>query len=174
VLGVIVERLSGHTYGEFLQERILGPLHMTETAYQPDPPRSGHDAVSYRDWTTPADTMPDAVSYASGGMYSTTTDMTRWNRFLLTGEPAIVARETLTELRKPRVDSGPNERYGYGIATRGTGDNATHGHGGLVNGFKSYIQVQPSTGLSVVVLSNLESADPLSVAENVTALAATG
>jgi CubicO group peptidase (beta-lactamase class C family) len=174
LLGMIVERLSGQTYREFLQERILGPLHMTESAYQPDPARSDHDAVGYRDWTTPAQTLPDAVSYASGGMYSTTTDMTRWNRFLLTGKPAIVTRDTLTEMMKPRVDSGPNERYGYGIATRGTGDNATHGHSGLVNGFKSYTMTQPATGLSIVVLANLETANPLAMAENITALAATG
>jgi CubicO group peptidase (beta-lactamase class C family) len=174
LLGMIVERLSGQPYGEFLQEHILGPLHMTESAYQPEPSRSDHDAVGYRDWTTPADVLPDAVNYASGGMYSTTTDLIRWTRFLLTAEPAIVTRDTLAELMKPRVDSAPNERYGYGIATRGTGDNATHGHGGLVNGFKSQVQIQPATELSIVVLSNVESANPLTIAENITALATTG
>lgn len=174
LLGMIVERLSGRTYGEFLRDRILGPLHMTESAYRPDPPRSVHDAVGYRDWTTPADTLPDAVSYASGGMYSTTADLSRWNRFLLTGKPAIVPPSVITELLTPRVGSGPDERYGYGVATRGTGALATHGHGGLVPGFKSQVLTQPATGLSVVVLSNLESADPYSIAENLVALATTG
>jgi CubicO group peptidase (beta-lactamase class C family) len=173
LLGLVVERLSGQTYGEFLHDRILDPLGMSDTAYQPEQRTSDHDAVGYQDWTTQAERVPDAVHYASGGMYSTADDLVRWNQFLLTGNPAVVGQDTLAELLKPRVDAAPGERYGYGIETRGTGETATHGHGGSVTGFKTYILVQPATRLSVIVLSNLETAEPETIARNLTALATT-
>lgn len=172
VLGLLIERVSGRTYGEFLRTEILDPLGMADTAYRPGD-RSGTDAIGYRDWTTPGDPLPDAVAFASGGMYSTLTDLSRWNRFLLTGDPDVVERATLAELLAPRVDSAPGERYGYGIETRGTGDTVTHGHGGTLIGFRSYQLVEPATGLSVVLLSNLDTVDPEMITRNLVALAAT-
>jgi CubicO group peptidase (beta-lactamase class C family) len=171
VLGLLVERLSGQTYGEFLHDRVLGPLGMSGTAYNPTQQLSDHDAIGYQDWNTPADTLPDAYSFASGGIYSTVTDLSRWNQFLLTGDPAVVERDTLDQLLRPRVDSGPVERYGYGVATRTIGGSTTHGHGGVVNGFRSHVLVQPATELSVVVLSNLVTVDPERVARTLTLLA---
>jgi CubicO group peptidase (beta-lactamase class C family) len=174
LLGVLVERLSGHTYGQFLADRIFAPLRMSDTAYQPDQRPSDRDAVGYRDWATPADTMPDAVNFASGGMYSTAPDLTRWNQFLLTGTPAIVEPGTLERLLQPRVDTGTDTgtgtRYGYGIETQATGDATVHFHSGAVNGFRSHSEIHPGTNLSIVVLSNLETVEPRRIADNLALL----
>ena len=166
LLGLLVERLSGRTYGQFLAERIFEPLRMSDTAYTPDQQLSGRDAVGYRNWTTPAETMPDAVNFASGGMYSTAPDLTRWNQFLLTGTPAIVEPGTIAQLLEPRVDTGNGSRYGYGIETRVIGDTTIHFHGGILNGFRSHTETQPGTKLSIVILGNLDNAVPRQVARD--------
>ncbi|HEV7652583.1 MAG TPA: serine hydrolase domain-containing protein [Actinophytocola sp.] len=173
LLGVLVERLSGTTYGEFLKENILDPLHMSDTAYQPDEHANTHDAIGYQNWTTPAPKAPDAVSFAGGGMYSTVTDLTRWNQFLLTGTPAIVEQNTLAQLLKPRVAAEQGSMYGYGIYTTGTGDATVHGHPGGVPGFAAYNAIQTAADLSVVVLGNLDTTDALTIGRNLTAFART-
>jgi D-alanyl-D-alanine carboxypeptidase len=170
LLGLLVEQLSGRTYGEFLADRIFEPLRMSDTAYQPDQRPNDHDAIGYRDWNTPADTLPDAVHFASGGMYSTAPDLTRWNQFLLTGSPAIVPPGTLAQLLEPRVDTGKGSRYGYGIETRVIRDATVHFHGGMVDGFRSHSEIHPGTKLSIVVLSNLDTADPSRIASNLALL----
>ena len=171
LLGHLIERLSGTTYGEFLEDQILDPLHMSDTAYQPDRQTTGHDAAGYEDWATPAPKAPDAVSFAGGGMVSTVTDLSRWNQFLLTGTPAIVKPDALAQLLRPRVDAERETRYGYGIYTRGTGDATVHGHPGGVPGFAAYNEIRPADNLSIVVLSNLDTTDTLAIAVNLAALA---
>ncbi|MGB3440539.1 MAG: serine hydrolase domain-containing protein [Actinophytocola sp.] len=173
LLGMLVERHSGQTYGEFLHDRILEPLGMADSAYDPAQPGSEHDATGYQDWTTPAETLSDAVNFANGGVYSTGPDLARWSRFLLTGKPAIVEQDTFAELLRPRVDAAVGVRYGYGVETRGTGEGTTIGHGGILPGFRSQVLVQPASGLSVVVLSNLATVVPKTVADNLVALAKT-
>jgi CubicO group peptidase (beta-lactamase class C family) len=173
VLGMLVERLSGQTYGEFLHDRVLEPLGMADSAYDPEQPAFDHDAVGYQDWTTPAETLSDAVNFASGGMYSTGPDLVRWSRFLLSGKPAIVEQDALGELLRPRVDAAVGVRYGYGIETYGTGEDATIGHGGVLPGFRSHVLIHPATGLSIIVLSNLDTVTPKTIADNLLAIAKT-
>jgi CubicO group peptidase (beta-lactamase class C family) len=173
LLGHLVERLSGHTYAQFLDDRILGPLGMSDTAYDPDHEGTEHDAVGYRNWTTPGDTDIDAYAFASGGIRSTVTDLARWNQFLLTGTPAIVDQDTLAQFLRPRVPTGRGERYGYGIHTRGTGNSTTHFHNGDMTGFHSYSEIQPATELSIVVLSNIDVVNLSRIGRNLATLATT-
>jgi len=170
LLGHLVERLSGQTYGEFLEDRILDPLGMSDTAYSLD--EQAADAVGYRGWTELAEPFSDTLTFSSGGIRSTVTDLADWNQFLLTGEPAVVRPDTLAQLLRPRVALG-DEHYGYGIQTRGTGEVTTHFHDGGVDGFATFSQIQPATGLSIVVLGNLDTVDADGIAGNLAALATT-
>jgi len=61
--------------------------------------------------------------------------------------------------------------YGYGIYTRGTGDATTHGHPGGVPGFGAYNAIRPADKLSVVVLSNLATADAINIGRELANLA---
>lgn len=146
---------------------------MSDTAYQPDQQANDHDAVGYQTWTTPSAHLPDSASFSDGGIYSTVTDLTRWNQFLLTATPAIVKPDTLTQLMQPRVAAEQGAQYGYSIYTLGTGDATTHFHTGGIPGFATYNEIRPATKLSIVVLSNLDTVDTLRIARNLAALAAT-
>jgi CubicO group peptidase (beta-lactamase class C family) len=101
--------------------------------------------------------------------------MARWNGFLLTGRPAIVSKDSLAQLLRPRVavpDSPLKEQYGYGIqSARVTGDTLVYHHAGGVDGFTTFSEIHPATGLSIVVFSNIQTADAAQITENLAALA---
>ncbi|TDV54933.1 serine hydrolase domain-containing protein [Actinophytocola oryzae] len=158
LLGALVERVSGMSYGQFLHDEVLDPLGLSDTGYQPGLPPGEDYAVGYTDWTTPAQVLDDSVFYAAGGMYSTVTDLGRWQRFLLTGDPPVVRRETLAELLRPRVQANSTTWYGYGIQFRGasTATVDAYSHAGGLPGFTSYVEAHPSSGVTVTVLANIE------------------
>jgi CubicO group peptidase (beta-lactamase class C family) len=185
VLGHIVEHVTGQSYGDFLRREVLDPLGMADSGYRPDlAPGPGY-ALAYADWTTPAPTFSESIAFAAGGMYSTVTDLGRWQRFLLTGSPAVVEPGTLAELLRPRVAMGPQEWYGYGIVSRGTVSRGTagsgtgtggrvvvdsHHHDGNVPGVATYLEVRPDTGVSVTVLANITT-DAAGIGRDLAALA---
>jgi CubicO group peptidase (beta-lactamase class C family) len=169
LLGRVIERLSGQEYGEFLRTAILRPLRMSDTGYRPG--FAEGFAAGYHGWSKPADSYDPAVFFAAGGIYSTVRDLARWNDFLLTGRPAIVGRDTLGELLRARVESGRTEQYGYGIQVRDAGGRPAFFHSGWVPGFTSYDEVQPGTGASVAVLSNLDTIDAVRVGRTLASMA---
>lgn len=159
VLGKLVEQVSGQSYGDFLREGILDPLGMSDTGYQPDHPPGKEYAVGYQDWANPSPAIDDSVLYAAGGMYSTVTDLGRWQRFLLTDDPPVVRADTLADLLKPRVAESPvpGRWYGYGVESRGATMTAidSYGHSGRTAGFNSYVETRPAIGVTVTVLANI-------------------
>jgi len=158
VLGKLVERVSGQSYGDFLRQNILDPLGMSDTGYRPGRTPGREDAVGYENWDTPAEVFDDSAFFAAGGLYSTVTDLGRWQRFLLTDDPPVVRQDTLTNLLMPRVAESPTAMrwYGYGIESRGATMSAidSYGHSGGLPGFNSYLETRPASGITVVVLAN--------------------
>lgn len=158
LLGHLIERISGQSYGDFLHDEILEPLGMSDTGYRPGRDPAPGFAVGYEDWTTPAVVLDDSVFHAAGGLYSTVTDLGRWQQFLLTGDAAVVTRTTLDALLRPRVAANPTMWYGYGIEFRGASmtDIDTFSHSGGIPGFNAYVETRPATGVTVTVLANVK------------------
>lgn len=170
VLGKLIEQVSGQSYGDFLRENVLDPLGMSDTGYEPG--ASGREyAVGYDDWDTPVAVLDDSVLYAAGGMYSTVTDLGRWQRFLLTDDPPVVGANTLADLLLARVPVSPGQWYGYGIESRGTTTSTIDDfeHDGGVPGFRSYLEAQPATGTTVTVLANI-TLDPVDLGRDLVRL----
>ena len=97
--------------------------------------------------------------------------LARWNHFLLTAGPPIVSRDTLDQLFRPRAKVSELEQYGYGVRVGGTPADPIYFHGGTVLGYKSYNEIRPSSGLSVTLLSNLNTADAELIGHNLASLA---
>ena len=116
VLGFVIELVNRQDYGTFLRQQILDPLGLRDTGWVADPRDRLSLATGYEKWSTavrlPED--PVTVGYAVGGVYSTVTDLARWNSFLLTTRPPIVSGETLAQLLRPRVETDKLDHYGYG------------------------------------------------------------
>ncbi|MEO8726715.1 MAG: serine hydrolase [Acidobacteriaceae bacterium] len=150
VLGYIIEKASGQSYIQFLTERILKPLGLSDTGY--DTPRIlPHRAAGYtlHDKTIENTGLIDmTVPFAAGSLYSTTTDLMRWNLGIYGGR--LLRPASLTEMTTPYKDD-----YAYGIGVTVKNGRKKLSHGGGIDGFNTSLIYFPEDRVSVVALSNL-------------------
>ncbi len=158
LLGRVVEKVSGRPFAEFLTQRILKPLGMEHTAYEPaaaDPRlATGYASFALSD---PEAIGPEAKGWigAAGGIFSTPTDLAKWNLALISGKvlkPASYA--LMTSPRK--LTDGRLSDYGCGLQVRTQGGRELTVHTGAVSGFNAYNATVPGTRSAVIVFSNLE------------------
>ncbi len=156
LLGFIIERVSGKSYGEFLQENIFTPLAMKQTGYE-DPLRIiKNRATGYRQ--LPGDPITNVPYleifglYAAGGIYSTTGDLLLWDKALYTDK--LLSRKSLDEMFTPFKEMLPGKGYAYGWWSSKKFDRQEIAHGGNLAGFITYIARFPSERVTVIVLSN--------------------
>lgn len=156
LLGFIIERLSGKSYGEFLEENIFTPLGMTQTGYENPHRIIKNRATGYRQLPgDPITNVPYAEMvglYAAGGMYSTTEDLLLWDQALYTEK--LLSRKSLDEMLTPYKEMLPGKGYAYGLWTSKKHGRQEIAHGGNLAGFITYIARYPAERVTVIVLSN--------------------
>ena len=152
VLGYLIERLSGKSYADFLQERIFTPLEMKDTGVESNGPIITNRAAGYAKgergilnaeyWSMPS-------SIGSGVVYSTTEDLLRWTRGLFGGK--LLSAASLEKMTTPF-----KENYGLGVEiSKDKGMKVIH-HGGNIQGFNCTLAYIPDEKMTVVALSNIE------------------
>ncbi len=156
LLGFIIEKVSGKSYGEFMQENIFTPLGMKRTGYE-DPTRViKNRATGYRYLPDePIRNVPYAEMirlYAAGGIYSTTEDLLLWDQALYTDK--LLSKKSRDEMFTPFKDMYPGKSYAYGWWTSNKNGHQEIAHGGNLAGFITYIARYPSERVTVIVLSN--------------------
>jgi len=154
LLGAIIERASGNSYANFLQENIFTPLGMKQTGYDSPLRIIKNRAAGYARQggeTVNAAYMDMTIPYAAGALDSTTGDLLLWDQALYTEK--LVSRKTLDEIFTP-FKSG----YGYGWGIGKKFDRQEISHGGAIFGFATEIARFPADKVTVVVLSNVEGA----------------
>ncbi len=158
VLGVLVERLSGMRYDEYLRERILGPLGMERTSLAPSEPAAvGYLVHPYADSVWDEAPIDTGGWIPAGQIWSTVRDLGRWAAFLADPDPAVLKRETVEEMRvvqaideHERWSSG----YGLGLALRRDRERILAGHGGSMPGFMAMLLVSPADRIGAVAFAN--------------------
>lgn len=158
VLGLIIERVSGKSYGEFLRENIFTPLGMQRTDYE-DPLRIiKNRAIGYKQ--LPGDPIANVPyreiirMYAAGGIHSTTEDLLLWDKALYTDK--LLSKKSRDEMFTPFKDMYPGKSYAYGWWTSQKFGRQEIAHGGNATGFITYIARYPADRVTVIVLSNNE------------------
>jgi CubicO group peptidase (beta-lactamase class C family) len=159
--GFIVERASGQPYPQFLAEKILFPLQLTQTTVGGTP---GAAARGYHDGQPVApfdlDTMP-----GTGDIWSTTGDLTRFIIALHGGE--LITANSLRAMcatHAPIDDDDEGEPrltttgYGYGMFTGIFAGHAAWYHPGDNPGYRSLACWIPDRAASIVILVNDEAA----------------
>lgn len=158
VLGALIERVSGESYPDFLEENIFGPLGMKNTFSLPSPrqkndPLLAHSYVKYQGVIQPYDTywLDDIVG--SGTIYSTIEDMFLYDQAMYTD--AIVGKSTLAEAFQPAVlYDGTKYPYGFGWEIKDENGERSFWHSGKWLGYQSYYERFPDRKLSIIVLMN--------------------
>jgi CubicO group peptidase (beta-lactamase class C family) len=162
LLGYLLEKVSGQTYADFLQQNIFTPLEMSSTGidsnaailpqraqgYQPSP--HGIEHAGYISMTIP---------FSAGALYSTTGDLLKWEQGLFGGK--VLKPESLAKMITPF-----KENYGCGVFVRTIDGHKLINHGGGIEGFNTSLGYYPDDKLTVIVLGNLNGGAPDQIANS--------
>jgi len=166
LLGVLLERITGKPYGEYLQEKLFAPNGLKATTYCSTDKLIPHRAQGYEKTETGfvnADYIGMNLPFAAGSLCSTVGDLVAWTKKLSTG--GIVNASSYHEMTTPmHLTSGRPMNYGFGLTVDSLGDHLMISHGGGINGFISYLLDVPGDSLIVAVLSNTAPAPSDAVA----------
>lgn len=173
LLGLIIEKASGKTYENFIEQRIFQPLGMTRSTYcnsAEDVPRRAHGYSMRGGVVRRAHANVHTWPYAAGSICSTAGDLVRWLQALHGGK--VLSPASYAEMIAPAtLADGTPLRYAMGLAV-GTnyGGQRVIGHGGTIEGFRAEANWYPDAQLAVVVLLNTAGTlDPGDVATEMAA-----
>ncbi len=179
LLTQVIETVSGQSYADYLQTHLLHPLGLGNTGYEQPSAVIENLANGYSftgEEYQPAAHINMMVPAGAGGLYSTVGDLARWHRFLFDGDRhdvTILSDESVAAMTLPYVAMGaetPNMFYGYGLIIHDHPAHRRIGHGGGINGFVSHLGGNPTLGTTIAVLSNVETANPLGISEDLAAI----
>ena len=159
LLGMIVEKLSGKPYGQYLQDEFFTPLHLTGTVYCEHAPLIKHRARGYAPRPdgrfVNAEPLSMTQPYAAGSLCSTVTDLAAWTIALSNGK--VVSPASYKLMTTPdTLNNGKPLTYGFGLGTGTLGGHRQVSHNGGINGFISELHHYPDDALITVVLTNVE------------------
>lgn len=167
--GLIIEKLTGSSWRDEVQRRILDPLGLESTSSPgtgttlPDPHAHAYLPAGQGELVDITDSNPSWAG-AAGDMVSTNADLNRFYRALLAGE--LLGPELLAEMKRPVATGAPGMSYGLGlIQTALPCGGSAWGHNGGINGFVTDVS-QSSDGehqLSVSATAGQPPADPTTV-----------
>ncbi len=173
LLGEIVHRASGSPYPEYVADRILTPLGMSSSGFEPlEPALAGRRATGYsgRAFSDELVVAPAMTPiWAEGGLWSSVEDLGKWLSFQLAAHPegrdtaedadagpVVLASATRREMHKPRYLSDEEWSSAWGISWYSVRkDDVTWvQHSGGLPGFTSNACFDRSSRVGAVVLVN--------------------
>ena len=175
VLAMIVEKVSGNPFGQFLHERIFVPLKMNHTlAYEKGKNEVPHRAYGHtkdKDGTwRETDQSPTSPVLGDGGIYTSIDDLEKWDRALR--EHTLLSQAEMQPALTPveptsgpaKLHSGKTLSYGFGWFLDPYHGHRRMFHDGETIGFLTTIQRFPDDNLTVIVLANRTDVDPQALA----------
>jgi CubicO group peptidase (beta-lactamase class C family) len=171
-LGILIHRVSGEFYGDFLRQRIFQPLGMQATRIISEVDIIPNRAAGYRllkgelknqEWVAPA-----MNTTADGSLYFSIVDLSKWDAALYEGK--LLKRSSFDLMWTPvKLKNGQSNkaRYGFGwFIEERNGHRCIH-HDGSWQGFETAIDRYVDDHLSVVALTNLAGAKPGEITKHV-------
>jgi CubicO group peptidase (beta-lactamase class C family) len=156
LLGLLIEKVSGQTYADFLQQNIFTPLKMSHSGYDTSAAIIPHRASGYGmgpRGPQNAAYLDMTVPYAAGALYSSTRDLRLWEEALYGGR--LLSAASLKKMTTPFLNN-----YAMGLAVGQWGGHAFFSHSGGIDGFNTYLTYYPDEKMTVVVLGNLNGDAP--------------
>ena len=173
MLGILIHKVSGEFYGDFLQERIFKPLEMSTARVISEADIVPNRAAGYRlvngqlknqNWVSPS-----LNTTADGALYLTIYDMAKWDAALYTEK--LLKKSSLEQMWTPvKLNDGKTHPYGFGWALGEVRGHRIVEHGGAWQGFKSQISRYPDDKLTVVLFANQARTNQAKIAHGVAAI----
>ncbi|HET9054869.1 MAG TPA: serine hydrolase domain-containing protein, partial [Cyclobacteriaceae bacterium] len=137
LLGMIIEKVSGMTYGEYVTKNLFKPAGMkssfTDDSNLPANTAKGYMKSGATEFKV-ADYVHPSVPYSAGAIFSTVEDLWKWNQTVF--KYKLVKKESLEKAWTPtKLNSGKLVGYGYAWQLARLGDAKVIGHGGAIDGY---------------------------------------
>jgi CubicO group peptidase (beta-lactamase class C family) len=153
LLGAVIEKVTGRSYEDFVDENIFKLLGMKNSGYDHASTILKNRASGYE---FPGDGMANAsyidmsIPHAAGALYSTVGDLYIWDRALYTD--TLISEADKTRMFTPFLNN-----YAYGWMTGSLAGHKNIRHSGGINGFTTDISRFPDDDACVIVLNNFST-----------------
>jgi CubicO group peptidase (beta-lactamase class C family) len=167
VLGAIVEKVSGQNYYDYVRQHIYKPAGMTNTDAYEMTEKTANLAMGYvgvggeSSRTENSNSRPNRGGPAGGG-YSTVEDLTKFALALRDNKLLGAKYTELVTTGKVNMGGG-NMKYAYGFGDGKVNGKRNFGHNGGAPGIGSSLSIFPEIGYVVVVMTNYDPANMVSV-----------
>ncbi len=154
LLAMVVERVTGEPFPDWMKANVFEPFGMTHTVVRPTPTTLVEGrAVGYvREGDGWREAFDLGGSMGAGGIYSTVADLARWMTNLQTRAvaPGVIEQMTTRAL----LSTGEPTGYGLGLFLDEDGGQRRIQHGGADLAHRSAFVLYPDLGAGVIVLTN--------------------
>ncbi|MCW9129761.1 beta-lactamase family protein [Bacillus paramycoides] len=164
LLTIIIEKITGLSYKEYIHKYICQPLQMHNTGCE-DESREIVKSLS-TGYTIYGDVIQTeyidmSIPLGAYGMYSTVKDLFKWHK-------ALRRSEVISDASRQKMFTAYLNHYGYGWAiTQEREGNTSASHFGDINGFVNYMIRYEKDNICIIVLSNINITPVIEIAKNI-------
>ncbi len=157
LLGAIIEKVSGQSYYDYVQEHVYSPAGMTSSGSEAEDKAVADRSIGYTKMHNPegepnTETLPYRGTSAGGG-YSTVEDLVKFANALQENK---LLNPHYTELLTTGKPGTPDKTYAYGFDDHKINGTRCFGHGGGAPGMNGALEICPGPGYVVAVLANMD------------------
>ena len=168
ILAIIIEKISGKPYRDFVKENIFDPLGMNNTlAFEKNINEVKNRAYGYKITNGIPEFADQSITSAvlgDGGIYSSVIDLYKWDQALYTEK--LIGRKYLDDSWTNGVTtSGVEFLYGYGWRLETYKTNKVVYHTGSTRGFRNIIYRVPAKHFTIIILTNRDEGSEFSTLE---------
>ncbi|MCT9084668.1 serine hydrolase domain-containing protein [Streptomyces fulvoviolaceus] len=155
LLGLVVEKVSGHRLADFIEKRVLRTAHLSHTLFPkgfefPQPHPHGYTNQTLSGEVADTTNWNPSWAWAAGAMISDLHDLRRWAKIVATG--TLLRPQTQVQRLKMLPTGYPGTKYGLGIFESG----GWIGHNGSIPGYETVTVYLPSKKATMVLMINTD------------------
>jgi CubicO group peptidase (beta-lactamase class C family) len=171
ILGYIIEKISGLSYADYIQQNIFDELNMKNSLYASHTKLIPNRAPGYhkrKDFSN-ARYISHTLPYAGGSLMSSVDDLNLWQQALSSNK--LLKKETLQKAyTNYTLNNGDKINYGYGWNIAKIGNETSYEHGGSIFGYKSMGIYIPNKDIYAIILTNCDCTSPTRLTRQITKL----
>jgi CubicO group peptidase (beta-lactamase class C family) len=161
LLGYIIEKVTGQSYFQVVQDQIFRPLHMTHSGFDFRALPSARQALGY--FGQSGFIADSSVLFASQGIFSTAPDLYAWDQALYGGR--LLHDSSLQKAFTPH-----KANYGFGWIIDSSSGSKVEMHEGIVLDYASFMARVPQEQICIILLDNHQSQALVRIAQDINAI----
>jgi D-alanyl-D-alanine carboxypeptidase len=172
ILGVIIEKASGQSYEQFIEERLLRPLELERTSCDSPSRIIPNRAAGYSCWgdvlrNAPYMNMDQTIG--AGNMASTVEDLLVWQHSIV--DDRLLSPDSRRMMTtRGKLNNGEEFNYGLGLVLQKFEGREVVRHGGGILGFRADIAHYPDSGYTIAVLANCDNVNASGISNQIARL----